>query len=1170
MADETLQFTVKADTADLESSLANIVAGLGRVSDSGAATGEALSAGLTAGAGAAERLTASTEASGAALTEAATEAGTFGEALEAIGAHARTVAIGLEAMGLSAEGSAAKVTGMVEAFSSIGNAVPQLLLIAGAFAAVFGAITFLKDAAGEAETFQANMERLGAAVQAQGGDWAANREAVQEWIEQEALASGIASNQLLPALNSLVSAGNSLADSQKILGVAEEVATQKNISVADATHLLIAAEAGRAQGLVKLDTNLKTVVDTHGHMSQVLGILHHDMSGAIDDATSAEMQHRRLGVEIEAVSEKIGSILLPIMANLSVSFIGALKNAQELGQGIGDVFSGIVSAIAAGATAAMHFAEALADFAKHDYASAGAQFGEASKSWSSGMHGVSLAIHGVQEAGDELFGAHKDAYTVGMGEITDAVKKHMDALNDLTLQHDGTIGRTPKAAKGKSGSGSGSDQNVINETLDDYAIPALDQYRQAQSQLDDALKAAEGTLVPYKSAVVDATTVEAENAAKKALLQQQTVALTAEHALLNNAVAEETQRQSTLSNEIDAQQQVVLKASQAHDAFAQSVGRSGPVTADQKIKIHDLQQAYADAKSKLDDLNKAQDENTSNLEKNTQALQANIAKIAEAKNAHDAFLLSLDRERIANQLKLQDEENTYQKSLAQQMAYWQAQLAGLDQNNSDNYERIKAVEQHIYDIQEQAYKQQIDLQDAYLKQMATDRQKALDQAKQDFSTFLDDILVKHTSFADAFKSLWDSIEKQFLQTITQMITGGQGFASFFSSILGGGGSSGSNASGGLGSLFGGLFGGGQASSSNSSNSNSLSATLIQGLTGTPTGVSPTSLTAAQNTNPPGSSVLQPFSGGPTSYGQAFAQSALQGAMLGDLTSSLTGGNSTYGSIGGSIGDLAGTLIGGPVGGLVGGAIGGLLGGLFGPSWGPPSNYPDRSDTQRYGTIMADLFGTSAPNGQQFVEDSTTLQDFQGASGAAGVERLLAQGQAAFMAATGATAAQYQQYLAMFGANADASGSGNLQTPTANVGILSGVGDGGSGASGTYSYLQYGQALQAIEQGLQNSGATSSSRVYQITHSAPDFETGQIAAIGSFTEAGGYVPYSYGPGSVGSGGPTLQPLPNGPVIVINNQNGLIVGSNGIQELAQRVQQAINYGRYNNYNNINGIY
>jgi hypothetical protein len=271
---------------------------------------------------------------------------------------------------------------------------------------------------------------------------------------------------------------------------------------------------------------------------------------------------------------------------------------------------------------------------------------------------------------------------------------------------------------------------------------------------------------------------------------------------------------------------------------------------------------------------------------------------------------------------------------------------------------------------------------------------AHDTEAKDVASFLDDIVIAHKSFSDELKSIWDGILKNYLDTLGKQISGGAGFQSIFHP-------GGANA----GTPFGNILGGAGAAPDGTPGkplhvvlANGTASGVLSQFTGSSSGISSSSLTAAYNSAassglaanvlggnsaPLGGSVdlganlmggnSAPLGGSVVGSGNS-SQFSMSGAMggiaMGSLAESLLGGlfkgqndSSVGGAVGGGLGGLFKGL--GSLGGPIGAVLGTVLGGLFG-SHDVQANMPDKYNTATYGAFLANAQGQQVTaNGQQF-------------------------------------------------------------------------------------------------------------------------------------------------------------------------------------------------------------
>ncbi|MBD5603534.1 MAG: hypothetical protein IAI48_00335, partial [Candidatus Eremiobacteraeota bacterium] len=281
---------------------------------------------------------------------------------------------------------------------------------------------------------------------------------------------------------------------------------------------------------------------------------------------------------------------------------------------------------------------------------------------------------------------------------------------------------------------------------------------------------------------------------------------------------------------------------------------------------------------------------------------------------------------------------------------------------------------------------------------------------------------------------------------------------------------------------------------------------------------------------PSQAALQKIANSPTGQTSDPLTVQLTPATTAALTGSTSGvspGSDAAAAASGSggLGSILGA--GSGLGGLLGIGVG-LASAIFGGG-GTPSNQPDRTNTNAYGQTIANLTGSAGANGQNFYEDPATEKAFGGLSGVAGVERLLSFGPAAFTQQTGLSAAQYQQYLAMFGSSV--TGSGTLTFNPNNIGQESVT--GAAGAKGSYSYQQFATALSQIVGGIGTLGSTGPIDSYTFSRGY-----GNANQIGSPT-SGLYLPTQV-TGGPGYSGPNVSDITAGA-----SQYGIVGGLLGVK-------------------------
>jgi len=1161
MADEQdLTVRISADTGNAASGIQNVEQRLAALEAAYIRTQAATASVTTATAA-----HAAAQAGNTIETRVATEAATgLNGALDALARNWRVVSAGADVAGVATVGASAKISGLTEVLGGLESAFAPLLVGLAAVVVAFKAFNFLSEAGKVASDFQAQMETLGASVQTQGGNWEKASGQVEKWVAQESAASGILRAELLPALNDLVTAGHSLADSEQIIAVAEEVAIAKHVQVRDVTRDLISAEMGRARGLELLDANTKKVVDTHGKLSDVLGVLHHDFEKALEDDQSAERANARLHAEIEGVYLVIGQHLLPIMAEMSYEFLGALKNGEALGTGIVNSFASIIDAAAAAIAAigALKNAFLSALIAAEGGGDSGGSTPDFSKAMALFKKAQNESNLGASQMSAELFGAG-EAGAVGRAAARNSVLAHVASLDKgIHLSDDPTIGN-PKAPKG-AGSGSAG-QTTTSFTPAEYQTDKVDQYTAAQRALDDALKQVDASEKGLAEAIKTAGTAEEQRTAQARYDAQVAIDLVDKHKLLNNAIYSENQALDANGVKYVNARVAALDATDAYNALGNSLNNGTKHTVEQD-------NALAAAKDKMDKANKSAadllhtiDQLTSSVRTNTDALAANDEKLNAFASKSEESAATASRSWETYQKKnaqtFAEDVATADMSNTQKVAYYGAALAKMESLDaqyraqflaadaafkaalkSGDATRIQATAQTLasvtdLEVENEKSMEQIDTKytESYKSALAdrkTAQKKFIDEVTKFETNWLDDILVKHESLRDSLKNLFDEILQDFIKMIEQMILKSALFKTMNANIMSafGGGASGSG-SGGILSLLGGSGAGGGASSSGNLGVD------ISSVGGVPLGLNtpvPTNLTqvSGQDVGAAGKAGGASTSSGGGGLASGGLAGAGQGAMIGALLAQFDGGNQTNAALGGALG--------GYFGGPLGAAAGGLLGSMFGNHGLGPGKQPDIYDPN-YGQTVANFNGTAGSfNGATVNPDAADSVYLGGTPLYKQMEQW-----AAANAGSAATLTQAQKDLL---AQIQKLEGGN---PNADFGV--------TGEKNGMVTLANGQTMSVTQlenlTSLYNNAAAGNTitPVFQVTHAYPDLNQTTMAQTGVYDETKGVYSASTPPGTT----PNTQ---RSPLSGIYNdfRGATIVGPGGIDQVAQQVTRSMARG------------
>jgi hypothetical protein len=796
LGDEQLTVKITADTTNAPASIDNVTQRL-----------SALEQAFIKSTGAAETHAAVETKTGNTLTVTGEKATGLAGALEYLTAHWRTVAAGSEAAGLEASATGAKLVALTEVVNGLEKSFAPLIVAFVAFEAVAKAFEFVKGAAEASAGLQAQMETLGAAVETQGGDWEVIKGQVEAFIAVEAMATGFLRSELLPALNELVTAGHSVADSETILAVAEEVAIAHHKEVREVVGDLISLELGRGRAIEKLDPGVRALTQAHASYADKLELLHKHSEKQIENDKSAERANNRLKVEIEGVRKEIGDNLLPIMAAWDYTLLGAMENAQQFGKGVVHSFTSVVMA-AQGIVSAMRAVPdaigaawdavksgRLKDAPNAMQLAAGADMQQAFEHLADAQ--------GMSDLGYAEMWQKDDAYEVGRRRAKAAVDAHKAGLEDRIKNVKALV--PPKEAKAAADPGS----TTTSFTPADDHIEKTDQYALAQKRLEEALKRTDDGEKALAESIKTAGTVEEQRAAQAKYDAQVTIDLLHKKTLLTDAMKTEGEQQKTLQGQYFEAFVAAKHATEAYNDFGNAMFKSGDNSIKTQNRLAELKAAMDAANKSTDSLKKYIDELTKDLEKNGDALAVVNSKLDEFKNKAEEAFAAASRSWEQHHKKmgeaLKEDLTTANMTNAEKVAFFGKSLTdmqALDAQYRAQKASAMAAESAAY-AAEQATHSAADkkrLSDAMavagqIVGLFTDNEKSMEQvdakyteaykgaikdreteyknfitAVQGFETgFLDDILKKHVSFGDAIRNVFRKMVDDWIAAQEQML-----------------------------------------------------------------------------------------------------------------------------------------------------------------------------------------------------------------------------------------------------------------------------------------------------------------------------------------------------------------------------------------------------------------
>jgi hypothetical protein len=141
--------------------------------------------------------------------------------------------------------------------------------------------------------------------------------ATEDWIDKQARATGIADDELRPALGRLVTATEDVGKAQELLALGMDVAIASGKPLSTVTDALAKAAGGQFGSLKRLVPSLSDAAIKSGDLSQITQELSEKMGGSA--ATAAETSAgkiERLKVAADEFKESLGAQLLPALEKL--------------------------------------------------------------------------------------------------------------------------------------------------------------------------------------------------------------------------------------------------------------------------------------------------------------------------------------------------------------------------------------------------------------------------------------------------------------------------------------------------------------------------------------------------------------------------------------------------------------------------------------------------------------------------------------------------------------------------------------------------------------------------------------------------------------------------------------------------------------------------------------
>jgi len=231
---------------------------------------------------------------------------------------AMDASIGVNLIGRDVSASSA-IKGVGETAKSTSESIKDAGVKAGiAFAAISaGALNAAKAAAED----QQSSTQLANALRNVVGASDATVKSVEEYINKQTLATGIADDKLRPALQRLIMSTKNVGEAQKLTNLAMEIATAKHIDVQDAANALAKAHDGNMGALKRLGVTLDATTIKNKDFGKAVVELGDQFKGSL--AANADTAAGKMAImsnSLNEAKESVGYALLPALESLTATF----------------------------------------------------------------------------------------------------------------------------------------------------------------------------------------------------------------------------------------------------------------------------------------------------------------------------------------------------------------------------------------------------------------------------------------------------------------------------------------------------------------------------------------------------------------------------------------------------------------------------------------------------------------------------------------------------------------------------------------------------------------------------------------------------------------------------------------------------------------------------------
>jgi hypothetical protein len=222
----------------------------------------------------------------------------------------------LDGLKKGTKGAEDELTGFSGKVAEFGKKAAAAFAVAAAAAVAYAGKLAVDGVRAAIEDEQAQI-RLAGALRTATGATNAQIAAVEEQILKTALATGVADDELRPALQRLSAATGSVEKSQKLLNLALDVSKATGKPLEAVTNSLAKAYEGNTSSLAKLGVGLSTAeAKTLGFEGSVKKLTDLYGGAAATNADTFQGRIDKLKVAFDETKESIGTALLPVVDRL--------------------------------------------------------------------------------------------------------------------------------------------------------------------------------------------------------------------------------------------------------------------------------------------------------------------------------------------------------------------------------------------------------------------------------------------------------------------------------------------------------------------------------------------------------------------------------------------------------------------------------------------------------------------------------------------------------------------------------------------------------------------------------------------------------------------------------------------------------------------------------------